>query len=121
MLDLTCSVAAAQCLTSTTCVTTGIVITDHDGAVSPYRAALRRIFEGLARADSSKAGQLQQFRLPIFATGQNTFNAIKVCTPCFQRAVHELSAAISRVAVILEARTVMGMCYQQAGFAFGGC
>ena len=48
------------------------------GVPSPFRAALRAIFEGLERSDRHRAGGSQQYQLPIFMTSLDTFQAVQV-------------------------------------------
>lgn len=56
----------------------GIAITDHSGVPSPFRAALRAIFEGLERTHRARAGDGTQYSLPVFITGLDTYHANKV-------------------------------------------
>lgn len=49
------------------------------GVPSPFRSALRAIFEGLERSDRHRAGNSQQYQLPIFMTSMDTFQAVQVC------------------------------------------
>lgn len=51
----------------------------HAGVPSPFRAGLRAIFEGLERSDRHRAGNSQQYQLPIFMTSMDTFQAVQVC------------------------------------------
>lgn len=56
----------------------GIAITDHSGVPSPFRSALRAIFEGLDRTHRARAGDSKQYSLPIFITALDTYHANKV-------------------------------------------
>jgi hypothetical protein len=57
----------------------GIAITEHSGVPSPFRSALRAVFEGLERSDRHRAGDSQHYQLPIFITSMDTYHASQVC------------------------------------------
>lgn len=59
----------------------GIAITDHSGVPSPFRSALRAIFDGLERAYRARAGDSQQYSLPVFITSLDTYHANKARPP----------------------------------------
>jgi hypothetical protein len=56
----------------------GVLITEHDGTPTPFRKALQMMFEGLERAEKLRAGQMRQYRLPLFMSPHSTFNAMQV-------------------------------------------